>query len=271
VPLAVSLLLLAGLYRDILPEMARQWYQDENYSHGFLVPLVSAWFLYRSRWELLEAEIEPWLPGFVVFLLGLLQLVAGWLGTELFTMRSSVIITLSGIVLFFFGKRLFHLTLLPLGYLLFMVPLPYLLYDAVAFPLRLFMTRVSVALMNLNGVVVLREGNVIMLPQTTLEVADACSGIRSIISLVAVSTAFAFTLSLSPAARAVLILSAVPIAVVANIVRIVGTGLLAQNWGAEAAEGFFHVFAGLAVFILAVALLMAVGLFLTARRRRHDR
>lgn len=262
VELSLALFLLALAYRAVLPDMAQQWYEDPNYSHGFVVPLVAGYFLWERRLELMRAEVAPWWPGFLLCLAGQLQLVLGWLGSEYFTMRSSLVVTVAGMTLFFFGRGLFRLMLLPLGYLLFMVPLPYIVYDAVAFPLKLFVTRVSIAVLKLGGVVVMREGNVIMLPSTTLEVADACSGVRSLVSLLALSVGYAFLLKTTAVRRAVLILAAIPIAVCTNALRVIGTGVLAQYWGARAAEGFFHEFAGLAVFAVAVALLIGLGALL---------
>lgn len=260
----LALLLVGLLYRGVVPEMARQWCQDENYSHGFVVPFIAGYFIYERRRQLAELTVEPWWPGMILFLGGLLQLVIGWLGTEFFTMRSSLIVTLAGLTLYFFGKKMFRLMLLPLCYLFFMVPLPYILYDSIAFPLKLFVTRVSIYFLKLVGVVVVREGNVIMLPLTTLEVADACSGIRSLVSLLALAVAYAFYLRVPPARRVLLILSSVPIAIAANSIRVIGTGLLAQYWGAQAAEGFFHEFAGMAVFLVAIVSLVAVGALVAA-------
>jgi exosortase len=267
IQLLLAVLILAALYRGIVPEMVQQWYEDANYSHGFVVPLIAAYFVYDNRSEILRTEVQPWWPGFLLLLAGVLQLIVGWLGTEFFTMRSSLVVIVSGIILFLFGTRVFRLMLLPLGYLLFMVPLPYIIYDLVAFPLKLFVTKASIATLKLMGVVVMREGNIIMLPLTTLEVADACSGIRSLISLLALAVAYAFFLKISPLRRGLLILSAVPIAIVTNALRVIGTGLLAQYWGARAAEGFFHEFAGLAVFVVAISLLIAMGTFLARGKR----
>ena len=262
----LSLLILAGVYRGVVPDMAHQWYEDANYSHGFVVPLIAGYFVYERRHELADVLVAPWWPGLALFLLGLLQLAIGWLGTEFFTMRSSLVVTLAGMTLFFFGKPLFRLVMLPLAYLMFMVPLPYIIYDMIAFPLKLFVTRVSIASLKLMGVVVMREGNIIMLPLTTLEVADACSGIRSLISLLALAVAYAFFLNITPLRRAALILAAIPIAISANALRVIGTGLLAQYWGARAAEGFFHEFAGLAVFVVAIVLMIALGSLLARKR-----
>ncbi len=255
-------MLLIVVYYSIVFEMVRQWYQDENYSHGFLVPFIAGYFLYLKRDSLKNAIVEPWLPGILVLVAGLAQLTAAWLGTEYFTMRSSLIVILAGMVLYFFGRDIFRLLLLPLGYLLFMVPLPYIVYDAAAFPLKLFVTKISVGFLKLVGVAVLREGNIIMLPATTLEVADACSGMRSLMSLLALSVAYAFYSQDSALKRWIVILSAVPIAIFTNSIRVIITGILAQYWGAEAAEGFFHEFAGFVVFAVAMVILVGVGALL---------
>ena len=161
-------------------------------------------------------------------------------------------------ILYFFGAAVFRIMLLPVLYLFFMVPLPYIVYDSLAFPLKQLVAKYSVETLQLMGVVIIREGNVLILPETTLEVADACSGIRSLVSLLALATAFAvFTLK-STVKRVIMVIMAIPIAIFTNGLRVIGTGILAQYWGSKAAEGFFHEFAGLAVF--GVALLMLAGL-----------
>jgi len=254
-----TLLLLAALYWRIVPAMVGQWYSDENYSHGFIVPLIAGWFLYERRAELLREEVESWNPGLAVLGLGLCQLFLGFLAIEYFTMRSSLLVVLAGLLLFFFGRRIYRLTIFPLAYLVFMVPLPYIVYDSFAFPLKLFVTRLSVAFLKMIGVVVLREGNLILFPATTLEVSDACSGMRSIVSLLALSAAYALYLRTSGWRRWLLIFSALPIAVCTNALRIIVTGILAQQWGAKAAEGFFHEGAGMVVFGLSMGMLLLLG------------
>lgn len=251
--------LLAGMYYQIVPDMVKDWYQDENYSHGFLVPIIAGYFLWQ-RWPALKEQlVKPDGWGLMVIVWGVLQLLAGWLGTEHFTMRTSLIVLLTGMTLFWFGLEVLKGMALPLGYLIFMVPIPYLIYDMLAFPLKLFVTKVSVAFLKIVGVVVMREGNIIMFPATTLEVADACSGIRSLISLLALAVAYAFLMQTSTLRRWIIICSAVPIAVATNALRVIVTGILAQWWGARAAEGFFHEFAGMAVFVLAMVMLVSFG------------
>lgn len=265
-----TLALLVALYWKIVPSMVLQWQQDENYSHGFLVPVIAGYFLWQRWPDLKERLVKPSNLGLVVIILGLLQLLVSWLGSEYFNMRSSLIVLLAGLVLFLFGRDILKGMALPIGYLFFMVPIPYIIYDMVAFPLKLFVTKVSVGFLKLAGVVVMREGNIIIFPATTFEVADACSGIRSLISLLALAVAYAFFIDIPARHRWLLILSAVPIAIFTNALRVIGTGFLAQWWGAKAAEGFFHEFAGLAVFALAMVLLVAFGALLKKFASRSE-
>ena len=251
--------LLAALYYRIVPDMVNDWLHDENYSHGFIVPIIAGYFLWQRWPDLKNKNVAPSNLGLVVIVWGLLQLLIAWFGTEYFTMRSSLIVLLAGMTLYLFGCEVLKGMALPLGYLIFMVPIPYIFYDMVAFPLKLFVTKVSVAFLKIVGVVVLREGNIIMFPTTTLEVADACSGIRSLISLLAIAVAYSFVMKTSNARRWIIVLSAVPIAVATNAMRVIITGILAQWWGAKAAEGFFHEFAGMVVFALAIVMLVSIG------------
>lgn len=254
-----AFLLLAVVYAPIMPELVSDWYNDPNYSHGFLVPLISIYFLWEKRELLRRAASRPSLWGLLPMLLGFALLAFGYAGTEYFTMRISLIFWITGIVLYWFGWEIFWLSSLAIGFLIFMVPLPYIVYDALAFPLKLFITKVSVVSLKAMGVVVWRDGNILMFPQTVLEVADACSGLRSLMSLLALSVAYAFFSQKEWFARVILVGLAVPIAIVTNMVRVIGTGLLAQYYGAAAAEGFFHEFAGLMVFALAMVLLILSG------------
>jgi exosortase len=257
--LVLLLPLLAAVYATIMPGMALQWMEDPNYSHGFLVPLIAGYFVYRSRRELASAVVRPSFWGLPVIIGSLALLVVGIAGTEYFSMRSSLVFLLAGMVLYLFGRDVFKILALPIGFLLFMVPLPYIVYDAIAFPLKLFITKVSVFALKAMGVIVWREGNIIMFPETILEVADACSGLRSLVSLAALAVAMAFLTQKTTIKRLLLILSAIPIAIVTNMLRVIVTGFLAQYYGAAAAEGFFHEFAGMAVFVVAMVLLFVVG------------
>lgn len=260
--LTITLILLAVLYAPVVPSMVGDWYNDPNYSHGFLVPLISAYFMWERREKLRAAVIVPSNFGLVVIIGSLSLLIFGFIGTEYFTMRSSLVFLLAGIVLYYFGWQVLRVLALPIGFLIFMVPLPYIVYDALAFPLKLLVTKFSVISLKSMGVIVWQEGNIIQFPETVLEVADACSGMRSMMSLLALSVAYAFFLEINAIKRFILVLLAIPIAIFTNMLRVIGTGFLAQYYGSAAAEGFFHEFAGLVVFGLAMVFLVLVGTIL---------
>jgi exosortase len=253
----------AFTYYAIFIGLWQDWSTDDNYSHGFLVPLVSAYFLYTRREDILSVEINPSLLGAGLLLIGVLQYMAGYIAVEYFTMRTSIIPVLCGIVLLFMGFRALKALALPILYLIFMIPVPYIIYNSISFSLKLYVTEISVAIIKLMGVVVLNDGNILHFPDVTLEVADACSGMRSLISLAAMGTAFAFLRPFATWKRVVLIVSTLPIAVATNIFRVVVTGLLCQYVSTKAAEGYFHEFAGITVYSVALILLFALSSLLS--------
>ena len=252
---AILFLAIAGIYADIFQGLYLDWMDDPNYSHGLLVPLISGYFVWQQRQKLEELEVKPANSGIFLILFALLVLFAGVAAQEYFSKRSSFVFLLAGIVLFQFGWQWLRSLALPIGFLFFMIPLPYIVYDAMAFPLKLFVAKFSVISLKLMGVVVWREGNIIMFPQTVLEVADACSGLRSLISLLALGVALAVFSQKKKSAMVFLVLLTIPIAILTNMIRVIGTGFLAQYYGAAVAEGFFHEFAGMGVFVLAMVLL----------------
>ena len=253
---------LAPLYMDPVASMVGEWYTDENYSHGFLIPVISGYLLWQRKDELAKARVSPANTGVLIAALGLLMFLVGNVAGENFTMRFSLLVVVAGAIIFAYGYGFFGAMLFPYMYLFFMLPLPFILYDAVAFPLKLMVTEYSVWALKLVGIPVLREGNIIELTNITLEVADACSGIRSIVSLLALSTAFAFFTQSRFHKRFILVALAIPIAIIANSIRVIGTGILASRYGAAAAEGFFHEFAGLVIFGIAIVMLVLSAIVL---------
>jgi exosortase len=246
---------IVGIYAGILQNLYFAWMDDPNYSHGLLVPIISGYFIWQQREQLEKLEIKPATSGILLVIFALLVLFAGVAAQEYFSKRASLVFLLAGIVLFLLGWQWLKSLALPIGFLFFMIPLPYIVYDAMAFPLKLFVAKFSVIALKLMGVVVWREGNIIMFPQTTLEVADACSGLRSLMSLLALGVALAVLSQEKMSRRVVLVLMTIPIAIFTNMIRVIGTGFLAQYYGAAAAEGFFHEFAGMGVFVLAMVML----------------
>ena len=247
---------IGAAYASVIPAMVEDWYNDPNYSHGFLVPVISAYFLSQNWSELKLTPLRPSNIGLPVIIGGLLLLVLGHIGTEYFTMRASLVVLLAGIVLYWFGWGILRLASLPIAFLIFMVPLPYIVYDSLAFPLKLLVTNASVSVLKILSLPVVSEGNRIMFPQVVLQVVDACSGMRSLMSLVTLAVAMAFITQKTTIKRIILIISAVPVAIVTNMIRVIITGILASRYGAAAAEGFFHDFAGMAIFIIAMVILI---------------
>jgi exosortase len=260
--LATFCLVAVAAYWPILWDMAADWARDDNYSHGFLVPLVSAYALWVNRRRLVELRWRPSWVGLGVVAVGVCALILGEVGAEQFTKRVSFLIVIGGAILFLLGMPALRKLTFPYAYLFFMVPLPYIVYDSVAFPLKLLAARVATGVVLAMGIPIYSEGNIIYLESTTLQVADACSGIRSLMSLIALAAAFAYFTQRGAWRRWILVLAAVPIAILTNMMRIVGTAFLTHYFGAEMAMGFFHEFAGLVVFGTALVMLFALGLAL---------
>jgi len=251
-------------YWSVVPPMVMDWYTDDNASHGFIIPLISGYLIWLQRKELAVMPVESSVAGLVLIVAAMGMLVGGWFASELFTMRLSLVLTLCGCALYWLGVKIFKRLLVPLLFLVFMIPIPAILYDAAALPLKLMVSSVSVYILKMMGIMVIREGNIIMFPNITLEVAEACSGLRSLTALLALTTAYSLIVVKSRWHRFLLVTAAIPIAVGANVFRVVMTGFLVRYFGVAAAEGFFHEFAGLATFILAAAAI--VGLHKLLRR-----
>ncbi|MFN7978445.1 MAG: exosortase A [Vicinamibacterales bacterium] len=256
-----ALLAIAGfavLFFDVARTLVSDWSTDDNYSHGFLVVPVAAWLAWERRDALAAAPTRPHAFGLVVILGSLLILGAGVLGAERFLTRLAMVGVLTGTVLFVWGAAHLRLLTFPLAFLLLGIPLPAILFNQIALPLQLLASQVGEAGLRMAGVPVLREGNVMVLARTTLEVAEACSGIRSLVSLLTLGIVYGYFMDSRTWVRWLLALSTVPIAVATNGLRVAGTGIAAHHYGPEAAEGFLHTFSGWLVFVSALAMLFAL-------------
>lgn len=270
---AVPILLLCGIYAPVVPGLFSDWMNDPNYSHGFLVPFFSGFLVWQNREQLRKLPLQGNWLGFAVLCVGIGALVLGDVGAEDFLTRASLICILAGLILFHLGMPLFRALLFPLGYLLFMVPLPAIVFNAVAFPLQGLAARNATFVLDVLGTPVLRDGNVIHLSEISLGVTEACSGIRSLVSLVALAVAWAYLTLPAHWPRFLLVLSAVPITIVANAGRVVATGLIGQWFGVKYAQGVFHSFSGWVIFIVAFAGLLGVHTLLqgvVAPKRGQD-
>lgn len=251
----VVLLLMVWLYSSILFHLTLQWRGDPNFSHGFLVPAFSMFVLWRDRSRLLSLPIKPSSWGLLIETLSLSVLVVGVLGAELFLARVSLLILIAGLVVTFFGANHLRAVMFPLSFLLLMIPIPAIVFNQITFPLQIVSSKIAATALPWLGVPVLREGNVINLPAMSLEVAEACSGIRSLLSLVTLAIIYGYVASSIKWVRIALVIAAVPIAIVANCLRIVITGILVQYWNPDKAEGFFHIFSGWLVFLISIVML----------------
>jgi exosortase len=249
---------LAAVYWQVFARLLDAWANDGNYSHGFLVVPLAGYFAWERRDKFLAAPVRPAWFGLVVLIGSLGVLMAGLLGAELFLSRISIIGALGGIVLFLYGWARLKVLIFPLAFLLLMIPIPAIIFNQIAFPLQLIASQFGEYCMTTARIPVLREGNVLILASTTLEVAEACSGIRSLISLVTLGLVFGYFSDPRVWVRTVIVLSAIPVAIVANGMRVAGTGMAAHWYGPEAAEGFFHDFSGWAVFAVAFVLMLAI-------------
>ncbi len=284
IPIAATVVLA---YATVFVKLGTDWWTDENYSHGLLVPFIIGFILWSQREWLRRVEVRPsmfW--GMTGVLFALLALWAGTAGAELFMQRTSLLVMLAGIALYFWGVQLLRLLIVPLFLLALAIPIPAIIFNKIAFPLQLFASRCAVWAMAAFDIPVLRQGNVIELmplgarETKKLEVVEACSGIRSLMTLVTLAVVFAYfthprdnsgsgdnngssltkRLTIYGFWRSTLIvLSAVPIAIFTNALRVSGTGILARYYGTQVADGFFHSFSGWVIYVVAFLLLFGVG------------
>jgi exosortase len=257
-PGTLIVVILALLYRSIIRDLALQWWDDPNYSHGFLVPLFSGFLVWHQRAELRALTPRGTVLGLVVLVAGILELLLGDLGAENFLMRSSLLVIIAGLVLFHFGPQILQAVAFPLGFLLFMIPLPATVFYAITFPLQSFAAAQAATILEWIGIPVLLDGNVIHLSQLSLGVTEACSGIRSLISLLAGAAAWAYLALPGGWMAVVFVASAIPVTIIANVARVVLTGIIGQHWGVEYASGFFHEFAGWGIYLFAFGCLFGI-------------
>ena len=273
--IGATLMVAAGfvlLYRHVMLKLTLDWWTDGNYSHGFFIIPIAAYLAWERRDRFYAAAHRPTGFGLLVIVGSILVLAGGVLGSELFLTRISLLGTAVGIVLFFFGWARLGVLAFPMAFLFLMIPLPAIIFNQIAFPLQLLASRFGEATLSSVNIPVLREGNVLILANTTLEVAEACSGIRSLISLLTLGIVFGYFADSRVWVRSLIALSSVPVAIVANGARVAGTGIAAHYMGPAAAEGFFHEFSGWIVFIAAFAMMLVIqrGILLVAPRPRAE-
>jgi exosortase len=247
--------LAIACYAPVLLALVRQWDSDPDMSHGYFVPAVALYIVWRRRDELLATETKPNWWGLAVVAYGAFQLWIGTLAVELFLTRTAFVITLIGVVWLLCGTRILRALAFPLFLCFFMVPIPAVIYNSATFRLQLLASSLAERALDLLAVPVLREGNVLVLPNQSLSVVEACSGIRSLLSLTFLSLVYGYFFESRRWIRIALFLATVPIAIVANASRVTFAGLMTQV-KPELAEGAFHTASGWVIFMVALTILM---------------
>jgi exosortase len=270
--LAVFAALMLLCYAPAVKSLTTDWMTDDNMGHGFFVPVVAGYIVWQQLDKLKAIPIRPNRWGLVLVLLGAAQSIIATLGVEMFFSRSAIIVTLTGIVWALAGTEWLKKLSFPLLLLCFMVPLPALIYNSLTFPLQMLATQLAAATLNLLDIPVLRQGNILQLPSGSLSVVEACSGIRSLLSLTFLSLVYGYFFEKSRNIRICLLVATIPIAILANSGRVTITGLLSMV-RPELAQGFFHESTGWVIFMIALGLLIVFhwltvkGIALAGRRR----
>ncbi len=257
---ALLTLPMGVLYYDTFFRLLGDWWKDPNHSHGVLIPPVALYFAWQKRGRLRSLPVEPrGAAGLALVLVGLAVYFVGRLGAEFFLTRFSFIPLVGGLILYFRGREHLKTLAFPLCFLALAIPIPLLVFNTISLPLQALASHWSSELLQLCSIPVLREGNVIYMANASLGVAEACSGLRSLVSLVALSVILAYLRWSGWRQRVLLVALSAPLALLLNILRITGTGLIANHWDVEYAMGFFHAFSGWIVFVLAFTILLGAS------------
>ena len=264
---ATALALFVWTYWLVIPPLVHQWWDEEEYSHGFIVPIIAGVLAWLNKDAVRRVPLRPAYTGLLVMALSLVVYAVGIVGVDLFLQRVSMVSMIAGTLLYVAGWRVLWCLAFPVGYLLLMIPLPQVVFNPVAFRLQLLAAQVATDTLQLLDVPVYREGNIIHLAEASLDVERACSGIRSLISLLAIGVPLAYVLEPKAWRRALIIVMVVPIAIAANVARVTGAGLLAHYVSIDTALGVFHTVGGFAVFMLGTTLLLLFSWFVRQAAR----
>ncbi|MBI4846012.1 MAG: exosortase/archaeosortase family protein [Candidatus Omnitrophica bacterium] len=262
---AIVLVLLGLIYYPAFTWMWVRWNAEETYySHGPLIPVAVLFFIWIKKEELFKLRNNSLDAGIICICMGIfMHLVAIWINV-LFISAASLIVTLIGLILYFFGKEMLRRVLFPICYFVFMIPLPLFLIANIVVKMKLFAAQMATVVLNKIGIAAIREGSIIHMTRSYLAIESPCSGLRSLISLMAFGAAFAYLTRHNMAKKWVLFLSALPIALLANVLRIVLLGWVSEIYGMEAAQGWIHDFSGYLLFVIAAFAMIAVNSLLGA-------
>ncbi len=265
IPGILLLLLACVLYSPILPDLFHDLIAYNNNSHGLLVPFVSGYLLWRTRKRIPWEEASTSWTGLWVTVISIALYVIGYAGGIKILPRLMFVCTISGLTLFNLGTRIYAAVAIPLLFLFFMVPVPVTVESIVSFPLQIWVTKVSAAILQALSITVLREGNMLHFAKTSLEVAEACSGIRSLTAYAMLGFFFAHVIRGNWVKKSFIILMTIPLSFFVNIVRVTGTGILAHFYGRSVAKEFLHDFSGMAVFAVGFFLIFIIFYYLNEK------
>lgn len=251
------IIVLGILYRDVLEQLIQIWITDSDQAHGLLLVAVAVYLVFHRRKKIIAIKPEIWVPGLFFIVGAIALLLTGEVVVEYFVMRASFVIMMAGIIGFLLGRSALKMFIFPLLLLLLAVPLPAIIVNSLTLPLKSSVSSLASEMLRVLGVSVLQDGNILQTPQITLEVVNACSGIRSIFSLFVLAMLFCSDMN-GYIQKALLLILTIPLAVFTNALRITATGLMATHWDPETALGFYHGFSGWVVFILSLVLLLLI-------------
>jgi exosortase len=254
---AVLGIVVTAVYAPIVAKLVSDWWSDPDYSHAFIVVPFALALVWMRRRELRAAPLSPSTAGLLIAVVSLLLLIVGTLGAELFLTRISLLGFIGGAVLYVGGWRHLRILAFPLVLIALTVPIPAIVITRLTLSLQLCASTIAESLLTLFRIPVLREGNVLQLPNATLQVAEACSGIRSMTALLTLALIVARFSDTRWLQRAVIVLSAIPIAVVVNGFRVAAASIGARWFGAAAVEGTVHEVLGWVMFLVAFAMMAA--------------
>ena len=270
IPLLFLALLILAAYFQVITSLIKVWWSDDNYSHGFLIPLVSGYFIHQKKEKLAQVACENCNIGLVLFIIGLTIYIIGVSAAEYFSTSLSFIIVILGLTLYLYGKSFLKEIWFPIIFLCFMIPLPYVIYYNVTFPMQLLSTRVAALILQLFGFPITQQGNIIHLQNYSLEVVEACSGLRSLITLTALAAAMGYMTQKTTFSRIFILLLAIPIAIGANVFRIILTAIAAVLISPKLADGFLHDISGLVVFLVGFLSLQIAGVSINWLKKMKD-
>ncbi len=258
----IPFVLLFVIYLPALQELVITWATDDNYSHGFLIPVVCTYLAWGKRKEIAALPKQIDSRGLFLVIAGMLLFVVANGAAEYFTLRVSFVMCLTGLLWYFFGGKLIRIIWFECFFLLFMIPIPYVLYYSVAFPMQMLATKITVVALKFLGAAVIQQGNIIHIADYSLEVAEACSGVRSLMALIALGALYAHSTQEKLVPKALLFISTIPIAVIANVFRVLVTSILVYTISPAAAEEPVHSIMGMMVFVVAFIMLFIFGAIL---------